>query len=140
MASRNLRSKLEALRELLFDHRPSREGQLPLFHSPSSLILILVFSQVSLKQCDGKLVTMLEENDFPALHEYTLTYPEHFTLETSEGLKFNSYIIKPPNFDPAKKYPVLVYYISDSPFESLHSLISTCLLGTITVALQSSSL
>lgn len=68
--------------------------------------------KVSLKQCDGKLVTMLEENDFPALHEYTLTYPEHFTLETSEGLKFNSYIIKPPNFDPAKKYPVLVYNYS----------------------------
>jgi len=65
--------------------------------------------QVSLNKSDGSRLAMLEENDFPALHSYVLSFPEHFQVETSEGLKFNSYIIKPPNFDETKKYPVLVY-------------------------------
>lgn len=51
----------------------------------------------------------MEANDFPALHEYEITYPEHFQVESSDGLKFNAYMIKPPDFDATKKYPVLVY-------------------------------
>jgi dipeptidyl-peptidase-4 len=35
--------------------------------------------------------------------------PEFFQFTTSDGVALNGYMIKPPNFDPSKKYPVLMY-------------------------------
>lgn len=37
---------------------------------------------------------------------------ELFTLKTDNGQDLNAYIIKPKNFDPTKKYPVLMYQYS----------------------------
>src|SRR5207244_6355583 len=36
------------------------------------------------------------------------TSPEHFVFTGSSGRPIHSMIIRPPNFDPAKKYPLLV--------------------------------
>jgi len=36
-----------------------------------------------------------------------LGIPEFFTVKTEDGIEMDGYMIKPPNLDPSKKYPVL---------------------------------
>jgi dipeptidyl-peptidase-4 len=56
----------------------------------------------------GKLRTM-ESNgattQWLATHQYVA--PEIFSFTTSDGVKIDASMIKPPSFDPAKKYPVV---------------------------------
>ena len=63
--------------------------------------------------CDnkGKTLTTLEDNQQlrQKLSTYNLGRRELFTLTTSEGVKLNGWIIKPADFNPAKKYPVVMY-------------------------------
>ncbi|NVO85746.1 S9 family peptidase [Hymenobacter terrestris] len=60
---------------------------------------------------DGKLVKVLEDNDAlrQKLTGYTLSKLEFMNFKTAEGVELNASVIKPANFDPAKKYPVLMY-------------------------------
>ncbi len=44
--------------------------------------------------------------DLPASQ---LNTAQFFTLKNHMGLELNAFVIKPPDFDPAHKYPVLVY-------------------------------
>jgi dipeptidyl-peptidase 4 len=58
----------------------------------------------------GKQLTTLEKNqqvqDWVRTHEYS---PEElFTFTTSDGVKLDGYMIKPPDFDATKPHPVLV--------------------------------
>jgi dipeptidyl-peptidase-4 len=43
---------------------------------------------------------------------YAMGKSEFLTFTTSDGVSLNAYMIKPPDFDPAKKYPVLFYNYS----------------------------
>ncbi len=62
----------------------------------------------------GSLVQPILDNK--ALEEklaaYNLPSKEFFTLKTAKGIELNAWIIKPKNFDPTKKYPVLMYQYS----------------------------
>ncbi|HWG18480.1 MAG TPA: S9 family peptidase [Acidobacteriaceae bacterium] len=60
---------------------------------------------------DHKAVRVLEDNAALAQKARTLvTSPtEFFQVAISAGVKLDGWMIKPPNFDPTKKYPVLVY-------------------------------
>ncbi|MEL6821501.1 MAG: S9 family peptidase [Calditrichota bacterium] len=64
---------------------------------------------VTLRKTDGKLVRILEENTIEALSEYNMVYPEFMILNTNDDVKLNAYMMKPVDFDPSKKYPVLVF-------------------------------
>lgn len=68
----------------------------------------------------GKLVKTLEDNAplRQALGRYDLGPHEFFTFKTSEGLELNGWMIKPSTFDPAKKYPVLMYVYGGPSFGS----------------------
>lgn len=59
----------------------------------------------------GKELRVLEDNaDLKrTMSEYTLSPVEFFTFKTSEGVDLNGYMIKPPDFNASKKYPVLMY-------------------------------
>lgn len=59
----------------------------------------------------GKLVRTIEDNQplKEKLTEYAISMPEFFEMKTSENVKLNGWMIKPPNFDRSKKYPVLMY-------------------------------
>jgi dipeptidyl-peptidase-4 len=65
---------------------------------------------VALDDDHGKTLKMLEENS--AVSEFTKTHaysaPELFKFKTSDGVSLDGYIIKPFNFDPNKKYPVVM--------------------------------
>jgi dipeptidyl-peptidase-4 len=73
-----------------------------------------VFSNVStpyrtsLYRNSGKQVRILEPGTIRGLEDYDLAAPEFFTMSTDDGLELNAYIMKPVDFDPAKKYPVLI--------------------------------
>lgn len=65
--------------------------------------------KVRLHSIDGKLITVIEENDLEALKEYKISRKEFFSFKTSDNVELNGWMIKPIDFDPNKKYPVLFY-------------------------------
>lgn len=62
--------------------------------------------------CDqqGKTLRVLQDNKdlLERLQGKNLGKKEFFTFTTSEGVQLNGWMIKPWNFDPSKKYPVIM--------------------------------
>lgn len=60
---------------------------------------------------DGQQVLMMEDNSkaIANIAEYEMPEKEFFSFTTSEGTELNGYMMKPADFDPNKKYPVLMY-------------------------------
>lgn len=67
--------------------------------------------QYTLCQTGGKQLATLIDNKAlqQKLSGYDLATKELFTLTTSEGVLLNGYMLKPKDFSPAKKYPVIMY-------------------------------
>lgn len=59
----------------------------------------------------GKLIKTLEENTAlrAKLKQYDLAPLQFISFNTSENVQLNAWMIKPSNFDAAKKYPVLMF-------------------------------
>ena len=68
-------------------------------------------AQYTICQNNGKeLATLLDNHELlEKLAVYELGKKEFFTLTTSEGITLNGWMIKPADFDPSKKYPVIMY-------------------------------
>lgn len=69
--------------------------------------------QTALYAPDGKRVRWIEENKLAEGHPYwpyasTLTVPEFGQLKAADGETLYYSILKPADFDPAKKYPTIV--------------------------------
>jgi dipeptidyl-peptidase-4 len=62
-----------------------------------------------LLRADGSHITAINENKVQELAEYHLSPVEFLTVKSHDGVQLNAMMIKPPNFDATKKYPVLVY-------------------------------
>ncbi|TDD76342.1 S9 family peptidase [Flavobacterium caseinilyticum] len=62
----------------------------------------------------GKQVQIIQSNESLAakLKSYDLPAKEFFVLKTAKGNELNAWMIKPKDFDPAKKYPVFMYQYS----------------------------
>jgi dipeptidyl-peptidase-4 len=58
---------------------------------------------------DGKRIRMLEEPKLAALDEYRLSTPEFLQVPARDGFAMEAEIIRPPDFDPSKKYPVMMF-------------------------------
>ena len=65
---------------------------------------------VTLHEQTGKLIRTLEDNsDLNKLvKEYQISKKEFFSFKTPEGVELNGWMMKPANFDPAQKYPVMM--------------------------------
>ena len=76
---------------------------------------------VTLHDQTGKLLRTLEDNSAlnNQLKEYNLSKKEFFTFKTSEGIELNGWMLKPANFDQAKKYPVLMTQYSGPNSQSV---------------------
>ena len=61
-----------------------------------------------LYRIDGTRVAVINENKVPELADYHLSPVEFLDLSADDGTKLYASIIKPPNFDASRKYPVLV--------------------------------
>ena len=66
-------------------------------------------SQVRLFDASGKLVRVIAENKVDALKQYKLGTPELLQVKTRDGFVMEAMMIKPPDFDPRKKYPVMSF-------------------------------
>jgi len=82
--------------------------------SPDYKYFIDTFSNVKtpdsqiLCKVSGEILRTVKENNF-GLNDYDMTYPEFLTFKTTDGIELNAYMTKPANFNPDKKYPVIVY-------------------------------
>ncbi|RCK76681.1 MAG: Dipeptidyl peptidase IV [Ignavibacteriae bacterium] len=65
--------------------------------------------KIILCSIDGKLIRTIEENNIPAFGEYKIGRKEFFQFKTSDNIELNGWMIKPVDFNPEKKYPVLIY-------------------------------
>jgi dipeptidyl-peptidase-4 len=68
-------------------------------------------TQCSVYSIAGKSLRVLEDNAGvkSEMKKYNLSKQEFFNFTTSENISLNGWMIKPINFDAAKKYPVLVF-------------------------------
>ena len=62
-----------------------------------------------LAHADGSLLRIINENKVAELAEYHLVAPQFLTVKTHDGVQLNAWMIKPPDFDASRKYPVLIY-------------------------------
>lgn len=63
---------------------------------------------INVHDLKGKKVIKLIENENP-FKDYNISLPELGTIKTTEGITLNTRMFKPSDFDPSKKYKVLLY-------------------------------
>lgn len=63
-------------------------------------------SRIELLAADGKLQRTLYEADTKQLADLDLSKPELVQVKTKDGFVMEGVLIRPPHFDPSKKYPV----------------------------------
>ena len=68
-------------------------------------------SVYTLNDNNGKQLQVLLDNKSlrNKLSEYELGSREMFSFNTSEGVKLNGWMVKPADFNPQKRYPVIMY-------------------------------
>lgn len=65
--------------------------------------------QLWLHKADGEQVRAVAENPVPALGEYRLGPVEFLQVKTRDGFVMEAMLIRPPDFQPDKKYPLMCY-------------------------------
>jgi dipeptidyl-peptidase-4 len=78
-------------------------------------------TQVRLYDSTGKLVRVIDENKVDALKQYKLGKVEFLNVKTRDGFTMEAMMIKPPDFDPAKQYPVWSYTYSGPQAQSVRN-------------------
>lgn len=68
--------------------------------------------QMRLYSVDGKLTRIISENTVTALKDFKLGTTELLQVKTRDGFVMEAMMIKPPDFDPKKKYPVMSFTYS----------------------------
>jgi dipeptidyl-peptidase-4 len=63
--------------------------------------------EIRVLEDNGKLIELMGQYDLGEFSFFTISSPE-FTLPSGEQLDLNAWQILPPDFDPTKKYPVLL--------------------------------
>jgi dipeptidyl-peptidase 4 len=58
---------------------------------------------------DGSRMAVIRENQVPQLSSFKLSKVEFLQVRSHDDVQLNAMMIKPPDFDPARRYPVLVY-------------------------------
>lgn len=98
----------------------SREGTNQAIFSKSMKYYINTFSNlatppvITINDNTGKTLTTLVDNKKLAQKVASMNLPskEFFTFKTSDGVQLNGWMMKPANFDPSKKYPVIMHQYS----------------------------
>ncbi|HEY6269044.1 MAG TPA: DPP IV N-terminal domain-containing protein [Candidatus Acidoferrum sp.] len=91
------------------------EGTHAAIFAPNAAAFYDTYSNVAttpsqdLKRADGSRIATINENKVAELADYHFSPLEFVTVKSRDGVLLNASIIKPPDFNPQKKYPVLVY-------------------------------
>jgi dipeptidyl aminopeptidase/acylaminoacyl peptidase len=82
----------------------SSDGKMLAFERTSLTLPAEVFTANS----DGSGARQLTHHNEPILSKVEMNAPETFWFESKDGARVQAMLIRPPNFDAAKKYPLLV--------------------------------
>jgi dipeptidyl-peptidase-4 len=100
-------SRLTRLTERAGAHRANFSPGLALFidswsdvHTPP---------QLSVRKSDGAALRVVHESRIAALAEFRLSPPEFLQVKTRDGFVMEAMLIKPVDFKPARKYPVMQF-------------------------------
>jgi dipeptidyl-peptidase-4 len=63
-------------------------------------------TQMRLHRADGSELRVVEANPVKALAEYRLSTPEFLQVKARDGFVMEAMMIKPPDFNPSRRYPV----------------------------------
>jgi dipeptidyl-peptidase-4 len=63
-------------------------------------------TQVRLHRADGSEVRVIDANPVPVLAEFRPSPPEFVQVKTRDGFVMDGMLIKPPDFNPSRRYPV----------------------------------
>ena len=66
-------------------------------------------SRITINKANGEEIRVLQDNSRlkDLLKQYPVSRTEFFSFKTSENIELNGWVLKPADFDPSKKYPVL---------------------------------
>jgi dipeptidyl-peptidase-4 len=78
-------------------------------------------TQVRLYRTNGTQARVIDENRVPAIAEYKLGKPEFLQVKTRDGFAMEAMMIRPPDFDPSKKYPVMSFNYSGPHSQSVRN-------------------
>lgn len=90
------------------------EGTHAVVMSPNAAAFYEAYSNTAtpprqdLYRADGSSIAVINENKVAELADYHLSPVEFLSVKSRDGVTLNVSMIKPPNFDAKKKYPVLV--------------------------------
>ena len=91
------------------------KGTHDVMFSPSGSLFLDAWSnhatppREELYRADGTMVQSIGDTSPEAVAQANLGSVEFLTIKTHMGIELNASMLKPPDFDPAKKYPVIVY-------------------------------
>jgi dipeptidyl-peptidase-4 len=83
--------------------------------APDSSAFVDTYSDVvtpprqDVARADGSLLRVINENKVAELADYHLSAPQFLSVKAHDGMALNAVMIKPPDFDESKKYPVLIF-------------------------------
>lgn len=63
-------------------------------------------TQVRLHRADGTELRVIDANPVRSLAEFRLSTPEFVQVTARDGFSMEAMLIKPPDFDPSRRYPV----------------------------------
>ena len=77
--------------------------------------------QIRLHSIDGTQLRVIDENRVYALKLYKLGKVDFLQVKTRDGFPMEAMIIKPTDFNPKKKYPVMCFTYSGPHFQSVRN-------------------
>lgn len=99
--------EVERLTEIGFGHEVSFDPHFAYFIDKFSNVTTP--TQVSLRKADGELVRVISAGEVAALNEYRVSTPQLVRVPGADGHMLNAILIRPPDFDRHRKYPVFTF-------------------------------
>jgi dipeptidyl-peptidase-4 len=78
-------------------------------------------TQTRLHKADGAEIRVIDKGEIAALKDYKLAQPEFVQVKTKDGATLEAMLIKPPDFDPSKKYPVFEHTYAGPHAPQVHN-------------------
>jgi dipeptidyl-peptidase-4 len=104
----------------------TQDGRHRSFLNPSRTLVLDSWSDVETppqvrlhRTATGEALRIVHANAVPALGEYALSEPEWLQVTTRDGFVMEAMMIKPPNFDPSRRYPVYQFTYGGPHFQQV---------------------
>jgi len=76
---------------------------------------------IALYRGDGTRIRVIDANEAPLMRDLRISKPEFMQVKTRDGFVMEAMMIKPPDFDPSKKYPVYEFTYSGPHAQSVRN-------------------